>query len=245
MGIIKNAFIGIALVAGISGTAVAQFGDMANKAQGAMGMKKGGGLSQDDIASGLREALKVGAKNATNKVSATDGFYGNPLIKVLMPPEAKKVENTLRNAGMGDRVDKLILSMNRGAEDASSKALQIFVDAILSMSIEDGLKILQGSNDAATQYLKARTTEALTKAFRPVIKESLDKVGATQMWADVFTTYNHLPTTFKKVNPDLAGYVTERALNGVFVYIAVEEAKIRTDPAAQVNDILKKVFGSH
>ena len=135
--------------------------------------------------------------------------------------------------------------MNRAAEDASGKALQIFIDAITSMSIQDGMNILKGGNDAATQYLKSKTTVALTKAFRPVIEQSLDKVHATEYWSDVFTTYNKLPTTFNKVNPDLPAYVTERALNGVFVYIADEEAKIRTNPAARVTDLLKKVFDQH
>ena len=204
--------------------------------------KKGGSLTESEVASGLKEALQVGAKNATNRVSAVDGFFGNALIKVLMPPEAKKVENTLREIGLGDQVDKTILSMNRAAEDASSKALQIFINAITSMSIQDGMTILKGGNDAATQYLKSKTTAALTKAFRPVIEESLDKVNATKYWSEVFTTYNSLPTTFNKVNPDLPAYVTERALNGVFVYIADEEAKIRMNPAARVTDLLKKVF---
>ena len=113
------------------------------------------------------------------------------------------------------------------------------------MSIQDALSILNGGNDAATQYLKAKTTAQLTSAFRPVIQQSLDKVNATKYWATVFNTYNELPTTFNKVNPDLPAYVTERALNGVFVYIAQEEAKIRKDPAAQVTDLLKKVFGGH
>ncbi len=207
--------------------------------------KKGGGasLSQSEISDGLREALRVGAKNATGKVSAVDGFFGNALIKIPMPPEAVKVEKTLREVGLGNQVDDAILSMNRAAEDASGKALDIFVDAIKDMSIQDALSILQGSNDAATQYLKSKTSAALTKAFRPVIDEALEKVNATKYWNTVFKTYNSLPTTFKKVNPDLPAYVTERALNGVFVYIADEEAKIRMNPAARVNDLLKKVFG--
>ena len=206
---------------------------------------KGGSLSSTDISEGLRQALQVGAKNATGKVSTVNGFFGNALIKVLMPPEAKKVENTLREIGLGAQVDDAILSMNRAAEDASGKALPIFINAIKSMSIQDGMNILKGGNNAATQYLKAKTSAALTAAFRPVIQESLDKVNATKYWADVFNTYNELPTTFNKVNPDLAGYVTERALNGVFIYIADEEAKIRMNPAARVTDLLKKVFGSN
>jgi len=145
--------------------------------------------------------------------------------------------------GMGSYVDDAILSMNRAAEDASTKALDIFVDAIKNMSIQDAASILSGGDNAATEYLKAKTTASLTAAFRPIIQQSLDKVNATKYWATVFNTYNELPTTFKKVNPDLPAYVTERALNGVFVYIAKEEAKIRKDPAAQVTNLLKKVFG--
>jgi hypothetical protein len=206
---------------------------------------KGGDLSTDEIAAGLREALQVGAKNATGRVSAPDGFFGNALIKVLIPPDAKKVENTLRQVGMGDQVDKAILSMNRGAEDACTKALPIFLDAVRGMSIDDGIRILKGNKDAATQYLKQKTSPALTAAFTPVIKASLEKVDATKYWADMINAYNSLPTTFKKINPDLTAYVTERALNGVFVYIADEEAKIRMNPAARVSDLLKKVFGSN
>jgi hypothetical protein len=199
--------------------------------------------SQSEIAAGLKQALEVGAQTATSKVSAANGFFGNSIIKILMPPEAKKVETTLRNLGMGSYVDKAILSMNRAAEDASKKALPIFVDAIKGITINDGMSILRGSNDAATQYLKGKTTPALTSAFRPVIQSSLDKVNATAYWQEVFTIYNKLPTTRTPVNPDLAGYVTERALSGVFVNIADEELKIRTDPAARVTDLLKKVFG--
>ena len=205
--------------------------------------KKGSSLTQSEISDGLRQALQVGAKNATGKVSIANGFFGDALIKVLMPPEAKKVEKTLREIGMGRYVDDAVLSMNRAAEDASAKAFDIFVTAIKSMSIQDAVSILNGGNDAATQYLKAKTTAQLTSSFRPVIQQSLEKVNATKYWAMVFNTYNQLPTTFNKVNPDLPAYVTERALNGVFVYIAKEEAKIRKDPAAQVTDLLKKVFG--
>jgi len=209
------------------------------------GNKSGGGaLSSDDISAGLKEALKVGAKNATGKVSAPDGFFGNALIKILLPPEAKKVENTLREIGLGSYCDNAILSMNRAAEDASGQALQIFVNAILSMSIQDALGILQGGNGAATRYLQNKTTAQLTAAFKPVVSASLDKVNATKYWAELFNVYNELPTTFNKVNPDLPAYVTERALNGVFVYIADEENKIRMNPAARVSDLLKKVFGS-
>jgi hypothetical protein len=248
MAIIKKVLLGIVLIGGTYGHANAQsFGDYLNKAKGAIdnkkGSSKGGALSESDISAGLKQALQVGAQNATGKVSAMNGFFGNSLIKVLMPPEAKKVENTLRSIGMGSKVDDAILAMNRAAEDASGKALQIFINAITSMSIQDAVGILRGGNDAATQYLKAKTTASLVSAFKPVIQASLEKVNATRYWSMVFTTYNRLPTTYNKVNPDLPSYVTDRALNGVFVYIAQEEGKIRTNPAAQVTDLLKKVFG--
>ena len=249
MAKIRSALLSLFLVVGLSGYAGAQqLGGFFNKAENTLKSKtktkKGGPLTQSEISDGLKQALQIGAKNATSQVSALNGFFGNSLIKVLMPPEAKKVESTLREVGLGSKVDEAILAMNRAAEDASGKALQIFIDAITSMTIQDALSILKGSNDAATQYLKTKTTASLTAAFKPVISASLDKVNATKYWSAVFTTYNKLPTTMHKVNPDLTAYVTERALNGVFVYIAEEEGKIRMNPAAQVTDLLKKVFGS-
>jgi hypothetical protein len=248
-----RAFTAVAALLLIAGaTAQAQsFKDLLNSGKNTINKVKGstgttgtsGTPSQSEIADGLKQALQVGAQNATGRLSAVNGFLGNAAIKILMPPEAKKVENTLREFGFGSQVDKAITSMNRAAEDASAKALPIFADAIKGITINDGLSILRGSNDAATQYLKGKTTTSLTTAFRPVIEQSLDKVNATAYWKELFTIYNKLPTTKSKVNTDLAGYVTERALNGVFVNIADEELKIRTNPAARVTDLLKKVFG--
>ena len=204
----------------------------------------GAGLSTDEIIAGLKDALTVGAQNSSSKLSAVDGFFANADIKVLMPPEAKKVETALRTAGMGKLVDNAILSMNRAAESASKSAAPIFVDAIKSMSINDALGILKGADTAATGYLRGRTTAALTAAFHPVIDTALQKTSATSYWKTVFDAYNKLPTTFTKINPDLAGYVTGKALDGMFFQVAEEEKKIRKDPAARVTDILKKVFGS-
>ncbi len=201
----------------------------------------GSGLSNSDIAGGLKEALTIGAKNAANRLSLTDGFFKNAAIKILLPKEAQQVEKTLRSIGMGSVVDKAILSMNRAAEDAAKQAAPIFVNAITSITIQDGLNILRGGNNAATTYLKGKTTAALTTAFTPVIQKSLNKVGAPDIWKTVFSTYNQVSPS--KVNPDLTGYVTERALNGLFVSIADEEAKIRTNPASQVTNLLQKVFG--
>jgi len=219
--------------------------DLVNKAEGKIKNNSGSGLSTSEIASGLKQALQVGTQNSAKSLSQANGYFGNSLIKIVMPPEAKKAETILRDAGLGPQVDKAILSMNRAAEDAAMQAVPIFIDAIKNMTITDALGILKGSNDAATNYLKTKTNAALTLAFKPVISKSLDKVDATKYWHDIFTTYNKMPFVMQKVNPDLVAYVTDRALNGLFVTIALEEAKIRANPEARVTDLLKKVFANH
>lgn len=202
----------------------------------------GNGLSNDNIISGLKEALRVGADSTTKKLSAANGFFGDAAIKILMPAEAQKVESTMRSIGMGSLVDKAVLSMNRAAEDAASGVGTIFFDAIKGMSVTDGLKILKGGDFAATDYLKASTTTTLTGKFKPVIETSLVKTDATKYWKDLFTAYNRFSAT--KINTDLTAYVTERALSGLFLNIGLQEQKIRKDPAAQVTGILKSVFGA-
>ena len=201
-------------------------------------------ISNTEIVGALRQALEIGTKNASASLSKENGYFGNALVKVLLPEEAKKVESTLRNVGLGNLVDNTILSMNRAAEDAATKAAPIFINAIKGMSIQDGIGIVRGGNGAATNYLKAKTTADLTNAFRPVIQGSLDKFNVAAHWTALFTAYNSLPTTFNKVNPDLPSYVTERALQGLFLTIAEEENKIRVNPTARVTDLLSKVFGA-
>lgn len=198
------------------------------------------GLSNDEIVQGLKEALNVGANNASKQLSSVDGFFKDAAIKILMPEEAKKAEKKLRSLGMGKLVDDAILSMNRAAEDASKNAAPIFVNAIKQMSIQDAVGILRGNDFAATTYLKDKTTSPLTEAFRPVIEASLAKVNATKYWNTVFTTYNKFSSD--KINPDLAAYVTEKSLAGIFYQVGLEEQKIRKDPMARTSDILKKVF---
>jgi hypothetical protein len=201
-------------------------------------------LSNADITAALRQALEIGSQNAGSRLNSVNGFFGNSLIKILMPPEARKMESTLRSFGFSQVADKAILAMNRAAEDAAGKAAPIFINAIRSMTITDAVNILRGGNGAATNYLRSATTASLTNAFRPVISGSLSKVGATAYWGDAMRIYNGLPITRNKINPDLTAYVTERALNGLFVNIADEETRIRTNPAARVTDLLKKVFGA-
>lgn len=196
--------------------------------------------STAQIAAGLREALTIGAQNSTNRLSAVNGFFSNAALKILMPPEAQKVESTLRSLGLGSVVDKAIQSMNRGAEEAAKSALPIFTDAIKQMTITDAVGILKGGDNAATNYFKEKTNAQLTAAFRPVIEASLKKVDATKYWNDVFSAYNKVAKT--PVNTDLTAYVTEKAIAGIFHEVAIEEQKIRQDPAARVTELLKKVF---
>jgi len=205
---------------------------------------KSGSLSSDDIVAGLKEALSQGTKKSTDKLSAVDGFFKDAAVKILLPPEAKKVENTLRAVGFGKQVDDAILSLNRAAEDASKSAAPIFLGAIKKMTVQDGVNILKGTDTAATGYLRKSTSTDLTSAFRPVIDSSLQKTGATKYWKDIFEIYNKLPTTFNKVNTDLSSYATQKALDGVFYYVAQEEKNIRKDPAGQASELLRKVFGS-
>lgn len=238
----KRILLSLAVVFMAAQTTEAQLiKDVLNKVS-KTGNSGGSSLSNEDIISGLKDALRVGTDSSTKKLSKLDGFFGDAAIKILMPEEAKKVEKTLRNFGMGSMVDKAILSMNRAAEDAANGVGNIFWDAIKGMSITDGLKILRGGDFAATDYLKSVTTKQLTEKFRPVIEASLVKMDATKYWKDVFTNYNRFSK--EQVNTDLTAYVTEKALSGLFYNISLQEQKIRKDPAAQVTDILKKVFSS-
>jgi hypothetical protein len=208
----------------------------------AQGSLLGKGLSSDDIAAGLKDALNHGIQKATQQLSAVDGFFKDAAVKILFPPEAVKMEKTLRSAGFGPQVDKAILDINRAAEDAAKSAAPIFLDAIKNMSVSDGINILRGPDTAATGYLRKSTSVRLTAAFLPVIKSSLDKVGATNSWKTVVDAYNKIPF-HSKVNSDLPGYTTDKALDGVFYYVAVEEKSIRKNPAGQADELLKKVFG--
>lgn len=198
-------------------------------------------LSTNTIADGLKEALQVGTERGVSKLSSVNGFFKDAAIKILMPEEAKKVEQRLRSIGLGKEVDNAILSMNRAAEDASKSAAPIFITAIKQMSIQDAAGILKGGDFAATEFLRSKTASDLTAAFRPVIEQSLTKVNATKYWNNIFSAYNQF--TLNKVNTDLSAYVTEKALAGIFHEVALQEQKIRKDPMAQSTELLKKVFG--
>jgi hypothetical protein len=201
------------------------------------------GLTEEEVGRGLKEALNSGVHKGVTQLHKKDGYFKDVQIKIPMPNEAKEVERKLRSLGQGKKVDEAIESMNRAAEDAAEGAKDIFVTAIKGMTLTDAMGILKGDDDAATKYLNKATYNELTRKFQPVIKVSLDKVGATKHWKTVFHSYNKVPFV-KKVNPDLVEYVTTKALNGLFVQVAKEELKIRKDPAARATDLLKKVFGS-
>ena len=200
-------------------------------------------ITQAEAAQGIREALDQGVGRGISLLNKEDGFFGNQAYKLFLPQEAVKIENTLRQIGMGSLVDKAILQINRSAEDAVGYARPIFLDAIKEMTIADAINIIKGPKDAATQYFRDKTTSKLITAFTPIIKGSLDKFSATKYYGDMINTYNKFPTTLNKLNPDLPSYVVDKAVSALFDQVAQEEANIRANPVARTTDILKKVFG--
>lgn len=203
-------------------------------------------LSNQEVISGLKEALQVGIKNAVNVTSVMDGFLKNEAIRLSFPPDAIKARQKAIDLGMTAQVDKFETTLNRAAEEASKEALPIFMDAITSMSVQDGFAILNGGNGAATKFLKDQTTTKLTTAFSPKVAEAISRVKLTEYWNPIITKYNTAMklTGGEKINPDLNEYVTQKAIEGLFKMVEQEENKIRKDPAARVTELLAKVFGS-
>ena len=200
-------------------------------------------LSSSEVAAGLKEALIQGISSGSEKASALDGYFKNPKIKIPFPPDVQRVEEKLRQIGLGGEVDKFVMTLNRGAEKAAKEAKPIFIDAIKSMTINDAWGILKGEDDAATQYLQRTTSTALKAKFKPVISNALKQVNATKYYGDIVNTYNKIPFV-EKADPDLEEYATQKAMDGLFLLIAGEEKKIREDPIARTTDLLKKVFGA-
>lgn len=204
----------------------------------------GQGVTEAEAGAGIKEALSQGLSKAVLQLNKEDGFFKDALYKILIPPDAKKIENTLRDLGMSKMVDKAILQINRAAEDAAGYAKPIFVDAIKNMTIADAIGLVKNGDTSATHFFRVKTTDKLIAAFQPVIKNSLDKVDATKYYGDMVTTYNNFPTTFKKLNPDLPGHVTNKAVQALFDLVAKEELNIRQNLAARTTDLLRKVFGA-
>lgn len=202
------------------------------------------GLSEADAGRGVKEALAQGVTRAVFNLHRTDGFFGSDLYKVLLPPDAQHAEQMLRRVGFGAQVDKAVLAINRGAEDAVGTAAPIFTDAITAMTLTDALGIVRGDADAATQYFRRKTFDELVAAFSPPVRVSLEKTHATKYYGDLARTYNRLPLTTGEIDPDLTSYVVDRAVDALFDQIAREEANIRANPAARTSAILRKVFGA-
>lgn len=204
-------------------------------------LPQGGALGNDQIANGLREALNFGIDKQVAKLTQTDGFFKNEMVKILLPEELQKVDNTLRKMGLSNLADEGLKVLNRAAEDAVKEATPIFVNAVKGITFSDAKQILLGADNAATNYLKSTTATPLYASFNPVIKSSFEKVGADQIWNNLITRYNNIPFV-TKVNPDLTDYVTQEALKGVYTMIAVEEKEIRTKASSRTTVLLQKVF---
>ncbi|MEJ5962088.1 DUF4197 domain-containing protein [Pedobacter immunditicola] len=201
-----------------------------------------GNPTTQEIGLGIKQALEFGTSAGADKLAAKDGFLGNMAVKILFPSEAQKVEKTLRTLGLGSLADNVVISLNRAAEDAAKEAKPIFISAIKQMTITDATNILLGNNDAATAYFKRVTTSQLMERFKPVINNSLNKVGATKYWGDAASRYNKIPLV-NPVNTDLSAYVAQKAIEGMFIQIAQEELKIRSDFNSRSTSLLQKVFG--
>lgn len=200
-------------------------------------------LDSSTMVSGLKEALSVGSKRAIETVSQTDGYLGNPQIRIPLPPQVEKVGSLMRQVGMSDLADEFQTSMNRAAEEAAPEATSIMVDAIKNMTIEDARNILNGPDNAATQYFREQTSGRLTELFKPSIENSLDQVGSTRYYNQLSDRVASVPVVGKQLNVDLPDYVTQKALDGLFTMLALEEKKIRENPAARTTELLKTVFG--
>ena len=225
----------LALLIVLNFTACAELQQVVNQ------LPQAGGISDLDIAGGLREALDLGIDKQVAKLTQTDGFFKNDLVKILLPEELQKVDKALRDIGLSSLADEGLKVLNRAAEDAVGEATPIFINAVKDITFTDAKNILLGSNDAATQYLTSKTQTALYDKFNPVIKASFDKVGADQIWSNLINKYNAIPFT-SNVNPDLTDYVTGEALKGVYKMIAVEEQDIRTKVGSRTTALLQKVF---
>lgn len=203
--------------------------------------QENGGLSSLDISNGLKQALELGVSQGVDLLSKKNGYYDNNLVKILLPEQLQKVDKTLRQIGLGSLADQGIKLLNTAAEDAVNEAKPIFINAIKNLTFSDAAAILTGNKDAATQYLQKTTTSQLVNAFSPKIKASLDKVGANEIWSQIMSKYNAIPFV-NQVNADLTGYVTEKAIDGLFLQVAKKEEDIRTNISARTTPLLQKVF---
>lgn len=200
-------------------------------------------LTEAEAGDGVKGALSQGIDKAVAQLNKTDGFFGSELYKILLPDEVQRAESKIRAIGLGNQLDKAVLQINRGAEDAIGAAKPIFVDAVKQITVKDAIGLIKGGDGTVTRYFKEKTGSALINAFTPVVKNSLDKVEATAYYDDIVNGYNKIPFTRNKLNPDLTSYVVEKAIDALFDRISKEESEIRKNPASRTTDILKKTFG--
>ncbi|MBW7870907.1 MAG: DUF4197 domain-containing protein [Flavobacteriia bacterium] len=200
-----------------------------------------GGVSGFQISQGLKQALEIGVEDGVKTLGKKDGFFKNSMTKILLPEELQTVDRTLRSIGLGSLADEGLKLLNRAAEDAVTEAAPIFKNAIMGMTFNDAKGILLGNNNAATTYLENKTSTQLFTAFQPKVKNSLGKVGADDIWAQIITQYNNF--TGKSVTTDLNAYVTQQAINGVFKMVAQKEEGIRNNIGLRTTPLLKEVFG--
>lgn len=211
--------------------------------QAAQSLGQGRAPSQLEIGSALKEALEIGVSAGTDRLSLQNGFLGNAAVKLLFPPEAQKVEKTLRGMGLNKPCDDFIMSMNRAAELAVKEAKPIFISALKQMTLQDATSILLSKeNNTATSYFQRVTSDALNAKFQPLINEALNKTEATRYWTDLSTRYNKIPLV-NKIQTDLTAYATQKAMDGLFYEVAQEELKIRSNSGARNTALLQKVFG--
>jgi len=200
------------------------------------------GLDNETMINGLREALEIGSRRAISTVSQQDGYLNNPKIRIPLPPRLQQASDLMKQFGMSQMAEDFETSINRAAENAAPQATELMINAIKAMTIDDARKMLQGENDAATRYFEDKTRPQLATLFSPVVDDSLNQVGATRYYNQLDEQMQAMPLLGQNLNMDLTGYVTDQALNGLFVMLAAEELKIREDPAARTTELLKKVF---
>ncbi len=215
--------------------------DMKDRAMEHMGSKSSDALGQDKIISGLKEALSVGTENTVKLTGNTDGYLKNEAIKIFLPKKLQSMDKALRMVGLGSQVDEFVVGMNRAAEQAAPLAKPIFKEAVTEMSIEDGQQILNGGDTAATDYFREKTKGQLTEAFKPKVTEAMNQVGVAAQYKALVGQYTSMPFVNAE-KFDLDNYVVGKSLDGLFQTLALEEQKIRTNPAARVTDLLKEVF---
>jgi hypothetical protein len=237
----------LAALIGTSGLASAQLPKVIDRAAGAVQGRGGSGeLRNEEVIAGLKEALEKGAERSVEQASKIDGFWGNDRLRIPFPPEADRMKTTLERIGMEKQVNEFELTMNRAAEEATKEAVAVFVTAIKGMSVGDGFAILRGGENAATKYLQEKTMGDLTTRFLPIVEKATSQVALTSYWTPLASAYNKTGalTGARAVDPDLDAYVTQKAIDGLFILVADEEARIRKDPMARTSDLLQRVFGS-